>query len=746
MSSLFLSVMMMLSAGCGAPGGDIPLVTGGRSAYVIVTPASPSGAERKAAGIVQEYILRASGAKLPILQEGGYSGKQAIYVGNTRQSSGPEKIKDDGYYTGVSGQALYIRGGSGKGVVYGAYHFAEAYMRCRKLPGAPAVAPVSKDISLPGNMQDLSEPDFIYRESYYPASADAEYLEWHGLQRFEDLWGLWGHSYFKILPPATYFAAHPEYYSMVNGRRQPLQLCLSNEAVYRLTVAYFKKAMADNPDAIYWSISPEDGPGGCTCDQCKKADGEEGSQSGSLIRFVNRVAAAFPQARFTTLAYGYTSKAPAKTKPAGNVYILLSTIDAYRQTPLAEAPSAADFRRNLAAWEKLGSHLFIWDYTTQFTNYLCPFPDYNHLAANLQYFAAHGVRGVFSQGSGDTYGDMAEYNSYLQASLLWNTRADAGAVTADFMKHYYRAAAAPMQQYVQALTAAVKATGAVLDIYGSPIYSGKDYLSPANLDQYSTLLDRAEAAAEGDTAALRRVYRARLPLEYTVLQQSRMYGTEKFGYLVPANGGGYTVNPKWPARVQRFAEQAKAAGVKELSEGGLSPEAYLAQWQALMRRPWVGGLAFKAPVTLVNAYTPEYSPMKEKTLTDGLTGDLDFSYNWLFTYGKDMIATIDLGGSKTVRSVQLNFLQDARHNIFLPQQITIEISANGLDYTKIGTQTGGLPAEEDYTAAIRNFKFQAGGKAARYVRVTAVCAPKMPDWRAIPNKLPAVCCDEVVVL
>ncbi|SHL57353.1 protein of unknown function [Chitinophaga jiangningensis] len=746
MSSLFLSVMMMVSAGCSSNSGDVPLVTAGKSAYTIVTPVSPSKAESKAAGIVQEYILQVSGAKLPIMQESNFDGRQAIYVGNTKHTSGPVSIKDDGYYTGVAEQSLYIRGGSGKGVIYGAYHFAEAYMHCRKLPGVQPVVPASRDIKVPAGMKDLSEPDFIYRESYYPASADPLYLEWHGLQRFEDLWGLWGHSYFKILPPKSYFATHPEYYSMVNGKRQPLQLCLSNEEVFKLTVAFFKQAIADNPDAIYWSISPEDGPGGCTCDQCKKADAEEGSQSGSLIRFVNRVAAVFPAQRFTTLAYGYTSKAPGKTRPADNVYVLLSTIDAYRQTPLQEAPSAAGFRKNLETWEKTGGHLFIWDYTTQFTNYLCPFPDYNNLAANLQYFAAHGVRGVFSQGSGDTYGDMAEYNSYLQAALLWNTKADAAAVSADFMKSYYKAAGGPMQQYVQALTAAVKSTNAVLDIYGSPIYSGRDYLSPANLDKYSNILDQAEAAAEKDTAALQRVYRARLPLEYTVLQQSRVYGTEKFGYLVPGNGNAYTVNPKWPARVQRFTAQAKAAGVTELSEGGLSPEAYQQQWQLLLQRPWVGGLAFRAPVTLVNPYTPEYSPMKEKTLTDGLTGDKDFSYNWLFTYGKDMIATVDLGGSKAVSSVQLNFLQDARHNIFLPVKIIIEISGDGKAYTKIGEQAGGLPKEEDYAVAIQHYQFKNNRKPARYIRVTATCAASMPEWRAIPNKLPAVCCDEVVVL
>ncbi|MBV8251742.1 MAG: DUF4838 domain-containing protein [Chitinophaga sp.] len=742
MNSILLSILMWVGTGCSHTDGDISLVSGGRSQYTIVTPATPTKAESKAASILQDYIQQISGARLPIMTETGYKGKLAIYVGNTNATTGPEKIKDDGFFTGTADNSVYVRGGYGKGVVYGAYHFLDTYLHCRKMSGLQKFIPSSKNIRIPGNMKDLQEPVFIYRESFYPASTDPEYLDWHGLHHFEDLWGLWGHSFFKIIPPKTYFASHPEYYSMVSGSRQPMQLCLTNEDVFKLTVAYFKKAIADNPDAMYWSISPMDGPGACTCPQCKKVDEEEGSPAGTLVRFVNRVAAQFPDQRFTTLAYAHTSKAPTKTKPAGNVYVMLSTIDAYRQTPLETAPSAAAFRKNLQDWEHSTSNLFIWDYTTQFTNYLCPFPDYSNVAANMRYFAAHHVKGVFAQGSGDTFGDAAEYNSYLQAALLWNPHADAAAVTEDFMKSYYKGAAPYMQQYVKALATAVAQTHAVLDIYGNPIYSAKDYLSPALIDQYSALLDKAEAAAENDSVLLRRVMKARLPMEYTVLQQSRAFGTEKYGYLV-ANGNDYSVNPKWPARVQRFTNLCKMAVAKELSEGGQTPDEYLQEWNKEFNRKWIGGLAFRAPVKLANPYTPEYSPMKEKTLTDGLFGNTDFSYNWLFTYGKDLVATVDMGSSKAIKQISLNFLQDPRHNVYLPAKIHIEVSTDGSSYKEVGVKAIPTP-QEDYTAQIMHYQFPVSG-TARYIRVTGQSLPAIPSWREAGNKLPAICCDEIVV-
>lgn len=741
MNSLLLMITTLLYSACQtAPAGDdFFLVQQGRSAYVIVTPADATKAETKAATIFQDYVQRISGVKLVILPEGQYKDQPAVFIGNTTHTMGPDRIKDDGFFSGSKNKQLYIRGGSGQGVIYGVYHVLQTYMGCRKDDKGPAAVPTLKDIRIGGALSVLREPAFIYRESYYPASTDPEYLAWHGLHRFEDLWGLWGHSFFKLLPPADYFKAHPEYYSLVNGKRQPLQLCLSNENVYALTVAWFKKAIAGNPDAMYWSVSPQDGGGACTCDLCRKADAEEGGPQGSLIRFVNRVAAQFPGQRFTTLAYGYTAKAPLKTKPAGNVYIMLSTIDAFRQEPLSQAPSAAAFRKNLGDWEATTGNLFIWDYTTQFTNYLAPFPDYQQLQPNLQYFARHHVKGVFSQGSGETYGDMAAYNSYVQAALLWQPDADIKMVNDGFLKGYYGPAAPFVGQYMDALSAAVKSTRSTLDIYGNPIYNIRDYLSPVLIDQYSTLLDKAEAAAGNNNTFLQRVYETRLFLEYVVLQQSRFYGNEKYGYLQPDG----SVNPKWPVRVKRFTDQCKAVGVQELSEGGLSPDAYAQEWQELFSREWINSLALHAPVTLVNAYTPEYSPKKEATLTDGLTGGNDFSYNWLFTYGKDMVATIDMGSSKAIRQVQLNFLQDARHYIFNPARVLIETSADGTTFKSAGVKE--IPApEEDYAIHINHYTFPVAG-TARYIRVSAQCPATLPEWRLVEGKKPALCCDEVSV-
>ena len=55
----------------------------------------------------------------------------------------------------------------------------------------------------------------------------------------------------------------------------------------------------------------------------------------------------------------------------------------------------------MEAWAKLSDRTYIWNYITNFGNYFVPFPNWGVIAANIAYFKAHGVAGVFEEG---TYG------------------------------------------------------------------------------------------------------------------------------------------------------------------------------------------------------------------------------------------------------------------------------------------------------------------------------------------------------
>ena len=99
--------------------------------------------------------------------------------------------------------------------------------------------------------------------------------------------------------------------------------------------------------ATYWSISQMDGNGNCTCDECKRLDKYDGSPSGSILSYVNKVAAKFPHKKIATLAYIYSRKAPRYTKPAPNVAIQLCAIETARDginLPITSSHSGMIFK------------------------------------------------------------------------------------------------------------------------------------------------------------------------------------------------------------------------------------------------------------------------------------------------------------------------------------------------------------------------------------------------------------------
>ncbi len=55
----------------------------------------------------------------------------------------------------------------------------------------------------------------------------------------------------------------------------------------------------------------------------------------------------------------------------------------------------SNFSQDIAAWSQVSRDLFIWDYTTDFANYLMPFANLHVLKRNLKFFKDHGAIGVF---------------------------------------------------------------------------------------------------------------------------------------------------------------------------------------------------------------------------------------------------------------------------------------------------------------------------------------------------------------
>ncbi len=729
----------------------LSIVVNGRSTYHIVIPANADSVEQHAASELQSYFKQISGALLPIEHEPASYGRE-ILVGRTAETGKLvgdktlDSLDKDGYLLRVDGQKLVICGGARKGTLYGVYSLLEDYLGCRKYSATVTVVPRSRNIRLP-LLNVLYNPFFKWREVHYLNAMDRGYSDWHKLYSLSDQekeWGMWVHTFARLVPPDKYFGTHPEFFSEVGGRRIPSgQLCLSNPNVLDTLVKNLRAMMALNPDAQYWSVSQNDNFNQCQCDSCKALNEKFGSSSGTVINFVNKVAAQFPDKTISTLAYQWTRSAPTHIKPASNVNIMLCSIECNRSEPIATDPRSASFRKDVEDWGKLTHNIIMWDYVVDFRNLVSPFPNFRVLQPNIQFFKKNGIRMLFEQGCGANVGEFGALRTYLLAELEWNPDINVDSVMNDFLNGYYGAAGPYIRKYIDTMEDALAKSGKTLDIYGYPYDAINSYLTPALIKEYSRLFDKAEKAVAHNPAVLERVKRARLPLEFAILDISIHDVTPELSYF-NKRGNVWTVKPSMRRLLNSFVKEANKSGIQRLQEQGTSPEEYKKSIEQLLRVSVKGNLAFGKPVKVLTQYSDAYPVGGGSALTNGLHGPADYHTNWLGFQGDNCEAVVDLQGVKSIHEIKTSFLQEWYAWIWLPLNVKFSVSTDGKNFREVGELPDPVP-DTTGGAFVTPFNIKFPTTKARYVKVDAISRKVCPDWHIGAGGKAWLFIDEIVV-
>jgi hypothetical protein len=727
----------------------------GRPAARIEIPETAGDVERRAAEILRTSILKMSGADLPVLMVREPGGPGVAAVGFPASELPPlvgssvPVLRPDGYAVATSTGNLYVAGGDGKGVIYGVVHLLEKYFGCRKFSPSAELFPRREDLSL-GCLFETYNPVNEVRIVNGEFALDGDYLDWMRLHSQSDLYGAgyYVHTLQKLMPWQTYFAAHPEYFALMNGKRIIDEPCLSRPEVFDIAVARLREEMAAQPEKKIWSVSQNDNASYCQCPDCLKVIEEEGSPAGPILRFVNRVAALFPDKTISTLAYQYSRPAPRLTRPAPNVEVMLCTIELNRSLPIADDPSSVSFARDIEDWSRICGDLYLWDYTVNFSHHVSPFPNLHVLQPNIRFFVGHGVRKHFQQTNTSPGHEMSELKSALLARLLWDPEANVDAVMKDFLDGYYGQAGRFIRQYIDALGAALRRTGARLDIYEPPAVHAEDYLSAADIVLYSKLFDKAEAAVAGDRERLVRVETARLPLMYAMLEIGKddMFGPRGF---YQEKAGHFVAKPGMLRLVDDFARRCRAGGVRTLNEGGLTPEAYVEGVKRFIDVQVEGNLAFRRPVAAEPPPSPKYAKGDLAVLTNGVRGASDFKVHWLGWEGVDFVLRLDLGKPVAAHEIAMSTLSDHRSWILHPDRVTCSVSPDGLSFRDVGTRAlSGDHQGEDvvHTFAWTEDMTDPGSLGqVRFVRFRVEGTKRLPAWHPSADGLSWVFVDEIVV-
>jgi hypothetical protein len=520
-SILLVLISSFLICSCNTP-QPIKLVTDSKSEYAIVIPADPNWQELRAATLLQEYIHRVSQCKLPIVEKIEEGGKGIFIEEN-------EVIKYDGFRINTDKDgSIYINGSKSKGCIYGVIAILDKYIGCHLYTPDFKIIPQTKDIQLPIiELADSSVNEnrmiHLNDDSY---SQDQDLLDWH---RISVEYKFAHHSFNNLVPWEKYFNDHPEYYSLVNGKRTPEQLCLSNKEVLELVIETLGERIKAHPETEYWSVAQNDNEPYCECGECKKIMDEELSPSGPVIRFVNEVAKQFPDKIIQTYAYRYSQPAPAKVKPEENVQITLCSILANRSRPIASdtTESSRTFMTDLVDWGKISNRICVWDYTCNFSYYAAPHPNFHTLQPNIQLFVENNVVDHFQQADIRKGDSFSELKLYLISQLLWNPYIDFSEAMDEFLQAYYGDAAIWIRKYIELMQSELIKSGDNLGIYDSPLLHQHSYLSEENIETYYAYLEKAREAVKNDPTLLRHVAMVRSQIDFAVVEiaKANMFGS-----------------------------------------------------------------------------------------------------------------------------------------------------------------------------------------------------------------------------
>jgi hypothetical protein len=559
---------------------DVELVRDGRSDYRISVSDTPE--DKAAARELQDYLSQVTGAKLPIDVQANPNAAAGlkIVVGNQDLKG----VGPDGIQIKTVGTTLYLTGTAPRGAMNAVHSFLEDQVGVRWWTSSESVVPKKPTLTVPP--LDISyTPKFRYREVFNCDSisggdratfANRLKLNGHHNGIPPELGGHYSilgfvHTTGRLLPPDRYFAKHPDWYALLNGKRQPnTQLCLTNKAMQAELIEQAMKRVRKEPDAGIISISQNDCLGPCQCDDCRAVLKEDGSESGAWIRLCNLVAAEinteYPNFLVETLAYQYTRKPPKLSRPSKNVLVRLCSIECDFSKPLA-GESNKSFGDDLRGWRAIAPNLFIWNYVTNFSNYLIPHPNLDALGADLRFFADNNVVGVFEQGDcfNDKVGDFLPMRTWVLARLLWDPSRDQQKLQQEFLNGYYGPAAAPhLAKYLKIVNGPAERP-----TFRIGCYNKEPKLNDRRLADALACFDAAEKAVAVDETLLKRVRRERLAIEHVALMKQTITPEAKEEYR---------------AKVDAWAAAAKQAGVKNFSEQQLF-EPYVPALRARADKP-----------------------------------------------------------------------------------------------------------------------------------------------------------------
>lgn len=369
----------------------------------------------------------------------------------------------------------------------------------------------------------------VYNDfSIDPSGSGSAYTDFYARNQAGFLnWATLQHYWLYALPPEKYFAAHPEWYSLIAGKRQPRQLCTSNPEVVAEMIKAAKTFLGGGANRVCFPMDPMDGIDFCQCDKCRALDVPGQFTNGApsvtdrVLHFVNQVAAGikdeFPDRYVGFYAYWTHVDLPLREKPAPNVIIGVTRMNncLLHLMPTPKC-STSDFHKLVRGWQKLTPNVTAYEYDPISWTGGLPCPIWLDMGRSLKTMLVDmGVKGSYSDMGVLAASQAGTFmNRYIPLRMKVNPNQTPEAVLHDMCQAFFGPAAEPMEaHFVEMAKATDRAHPGLAGIgVGTTFYHR--VFDPAQIKRARVALNRGLAAARGKRPYEQRVAMVDLAQQY----------------------------------------------------------------------------------------------------------------------------------------------------------------------------------------------------------------------------------------
>lgn len=460
---------------------------------LIVTPNNANKQEKFACDELVFFLARVQDCETEVVLEKDFNKNSQNYIvlGNVafNQANVEDLINvvgEDGYRIVTTKTAAYICGGAGQGTIFGVYRFLKEYFNL--VIYTEDVFTFDKKPLKFYTWVNQEKPDLpmralgiypVHLERRYPGEGNKRYCYRMRLRQMDEGWGINNHTYFRILPPAIYKEAHPEWYDPAVKN-----LCLSNEEMTAEYIKNMKKIIEDTPNERYYMFGTEDVRVYCQCPKCKALMDKFGGFTGLTIYFANKcikelnawLEKEYPERAgkviFFTFAYSKCIAPPVikqadgsykliseELKPAENSGILIAPYHVCQNYPLTDPRSYHCLTPKFHGKERMRStelfdrwlsvykYFATWTYNAQFVDYMVPCPMWKSIPGNFKYFKELGALHCFFEAGCGQNLNFAAMKIFCASNLMWDTSLDMDKLIEQFMDVYFGEAKHELRAY-----------------------------------------------------------------------------------------------------------------------------------------------------------------------------------------------------------------------------------------------------------------------------------------------------------